>query len=106
MGEAAVKRGTIDHPKTLRLMQELRIGRATALGHLEALWHFTARYAPQGDIGKWSDADIAIGCFWDGEPAEFIRALCAAGWLDAPIRLADRQGALNAQHIGRLVVHD
>lgn len=88
-----MKRGTPDHPKTLALMEALACPRPMAVGVLELLWHFTARYAPQGDIGRWSDANIAAGVCWPGDPAALVLALVRAGWLDE-----------SPKH--RLVVHD
>lgn len=88
-----MKFGTLRNPKFLRLARRLGCGKAAAAGHLEALWHFATEQAPAGDVGRWLDDDIAEGCFWEGEPAEFVGALIDAGWLDRC-----------AQH--RLVVHD
>lgn len=88
-----MKRNTPEHPKTLALMKALSISRLSAIGLLEALWHFTARYAPQGDIGRWSDENIANGVYWDGDPKPMLAGLVSAGWLD--------ECAAN-----RLVVHD
>jgi len=88
-----MKRGTIKHPKTLALAESLKIPIAQAIGHLEALWHFTAQYAIQGDIGRWDDKLIAESCLWDGEAERFTSALVECGWLD-----------VDEEH--RLVVHD
>lgn len=57
------------------------------------LWHFTAERAPQGNIGKWGDGEIADGCAWDGDGIIFLTALTQSGWVDA-----------SEKH--RLVVHD
>jgi len=73
-----LKRGTPEHPKVSELMSQLSIPRYSAIGLLEALWHFTAEYAPQGDIGKHSDRAIALACYWHGEPGRFVKALVAA----------------------------
>jgi len=78
-----MKRGTPDHPKTAELMTRLGVTRYEAVGLLELLWHFTVKFAPQGDIGKWADSAIASGCSWGGgEPEKFVRALTDSGWLD------------------------
>jgi hypothetical protein len=77
-----MKRGTPDHPKTLELAQLLEIPQPFAVGILEMLWHYTAKYAPAGDVGRWSDASIAKGIGWVGDHALLVRSLCAAGWLD------------------------
>lgn len=86
-----MKRGTPEHPKVKRLMQALEIGRAQAVGHLELLWHFVHDWAPQGNVGKWTDAEIAAAC--DASPATFVRALTDSGWLET-----------SPEH--RLLVHD
>lgn len=106
-----MKRGTIDHPKMRRLVRELgrvvasrsELGFVTiggqvplclAVGILECLWHFAARHAPQGDIGRWSDADIADAVGWPAsEAAGLVAGLVDSGWVDR-----------HEHH--RLVVHD
>lgn len=88
-----MKRGTPDHPKTAALAQALDVHRLTAIGLLEQLWHWTARYAPRGDIGRWPAQTIAQGLYWDGEPEKLERALIDSGWLDE-----------DPEH--RLLVHD
>lgn len=88
-----MKRGTPDHPKTLWLKAGLKISKREAVGILEMLFHFVARCAPQGDIGKWTDRQIAEGVDWDGDPALLVAQLVDAGYLDA-----DRKF--------RLLVHD
>ena len=77
-----MKRGTPEHPKTYDLAEQLSICRTHAVGILELLWHFTAKYAIQGDIGKHSDQRITEACGWLGKPQEFIQVLVAVGWLD------------------------
>jgi hypothetical protein len=91
-----VKRGTTDHPKVYELMERVGCDRPTAIGLLEMLWHFTAKYAPQGDIGRFSDARIEAGMDWGGRgkpKGKLIKALVDSKWIDA-----------NQKH--RLVIHD
>jgi hypothetical protein len=88
-----MKRGTIEHPKMKRLARKLRCHHLMAVGIMEAIWHWTAKYAPAGDIGKHSDDDIADGIGYDDDPATLIDALAYSGWLDRDQRY-------------RLVVHD
>lgn len=73
-----MKHGTPEHPKVLELCAALKLPRYSVIGLLECLWHFTAEYAPQGDIGKHSDRAIAAACYWHGEPSRFVNALVAA----------------------------
>lgn len=88
-----MKRGTPDHPKTLMLANELSIKKYAAVGLLEMLWHFTARYAPRGDIGRFADGIIGNSLDWGGSIPELIEALVKVGWVDK-----------NNEY--RLVVHD
>src|SRR5205823_5688049 len=53
-----------------------------AVGYLELLWHFTAKYAPQGDVGRFSDARIEAALDWSGKPGKLVGALVTAQWLD------------------------
>jgi len=46
------------------------------------IWHLTAREAPQGNIGKLSDAAIARWVGWADDPAKLVDALVNSGWLD------------------------
>lgn len=88
-----MKRGTPDHPKTKEFAELLGVRRVTALGHLELLFHFTANYAPAGDIGRYSDKRIAAALDWTGRPEKVIAALQQAGFIES-----------HPTH--RLVVHD
>ena len=87
-----MKRNCPEHPKFKRL-QNLVGGKAMAAGILELLWHFTARVAPRGDIGRWKNTDIADACGWEGDPQDLINHLLDAGFLDP-----------HAEH--RLIIHD
>ena len=51
-------------------------------GHLELLWHSTQSNAPAGDIGRYSDEEIAIEVRWPEEPERLISALVECGWID------------------------
>ena len=88
-----MKRETLRHPKTLDLAARLHAKRPAVLGYLTLLWDFTAEYAPQGNIGKFSDGTIAKACEWEEDPQYFVQALVEAKWLD-----------LDTDH--RLLIHD
>ena len=88
-----MKRGGPQHPKTQRLALALDLPIYAAVGLLEMLWHFTAQYAPAGDLGKFSDQEIETHLRWQGPPSSLVPALVAA-------RLVDP----HPTH--RLVVHD
>ena len=77
-----MKRGTPTHPKTLALAAALGLPRWGAVGILESLWHFGASYARRGDIGRHSDAQIAIGIGWQDDARRLVAALVDTGWLD------------------------
>lgn len=87
------KRTLLDHPKLARLIRRLGRGRLVAIGALELVWHFTARFAPSGAIGAYDDAEIEEWIGWDGPPGTLIESLCSSGWLD-----------VDPTH--RLLVHD
>ena len=88
-----MKRGTPTHPKTLLLAHTLGIPVYSAVGLLESLFHFVARYARNGDVGRWPDSAIAEALGWDGDATQLVEALAGVGWLDA-----------SAEH--RYVLHD
>jgi hypothetical protein len=77
-----MKRGTPRHPKVAQLRELLKIVPAAAIGYLELLWHFTAEFAPQGDIGKYDDARIEAALMWTGKRGRLVEALRQAGWVD------------------------
>lgn len=89
-----MKRGTPRHPKVGRLCELLGISVPTAVGYLELLWHFTAEFAPQGDIGKYDDNRIEAALLSQFRPkGKLIQALIKASWIDQ-------------DPISRLIVHD
>ncbi|MFO0904266.1 MAG: hypothetical protein U0939_14785 [Pirellulales bacterium] len=94
LGETFVKRTGFDHPKVRRLAGLLGIRLFEAIGLLECLWHFTARHAICGDVGKWSDDEIAVAIDWPiDRVSELIDALVSARLVDpCPVH--------------RLVIHD
>lgn len=77
-----MKRGGPDHPKVHALAAALGIDRWGAVGILECLFHWTAAYAPDGGIGKWSDEAIATGIGWVGDARSLLSALETTGWVD------------------------
>lgn len=88
-----MKRNTPDHWKMDDFASRLGICLAQAVGHLEMLFHLTAKQAIHGDIGKMPNASIAKKSGWDGDSEKFIEALIGSKWLDRCI-------------ISRLIVHD
>ena len=92
-------RGTADHPKTKNLRRFLKLEPWGAVGVLESIWHFTGKFARQGDIGKFSNAEIAEGIGWSGDPDQLIEGLLTCGGDGRP-------GFLERDSEYRLIVHD
>ena len=78
-------RAVLEHPKFTRLKKLLRVNKSCALGYLEGLWHFTGRYTPAGNIGKYTDAEIESWLEWDGEDGVLVSAYVKAGWIDEDV---------------------
>jgi hypothetical protein len=78
-----MKPSTTELIKFIKLQRRLKESKRGTVGLLELLWNNTARQCPRGDIGKFSNEDIAILCDWDGDPDELIKTLVDCGWLDA-----------------------
>jgi len=75
-------RAVPDHPKFANLKSILGQPKGAVLGWLEAVWHFTGRFTPQGNIGKYSDESIEAWVEWNCKPGELIAGMVRAGWLD------------------------
>jgi hypothetical protein len=88
-----MKTTTPDSMKFRRLQRKLGVSKCHTVGILELLWIATAKNTPLGDIGKFSNEEIAIECDWEGDPDELVTALLECRWLDA-----------HDQY--RLVIHD
>ena len=75
-------------PKTSELMKFKRLCRKLnepkrgCVGLLELLWNETAKNCPEGDVGRFSNEEIAIMCDWEGDPETLIAALVETRWLD------------------------
>jgi hypothetical protein len=96
-----LKRGTPRHPKLIDLCELLHIQRPTGVGYLELLWHFTAEFCPQGDIGRYSIKRIEGACHWHGRPGVLIWALYKTNWLD----ISDPEERRNFGEVLHEVVH-
>lgn len=88
-----MKSNTPELLKFKRLQRRLGLSLAQTVGTLELLWIATTKNTPEGDIGRYSDEDIAIACDWASDPETLITALVECGWLDR-----------NEEY--RLLVHD
>ena len=76
-----MKKAAFDHPKVKRLAKSLGVPLYGSRGICEGLWHFAAKHAPQGDVGRWSDSEIAEAIDWDGEPKALVDGLVACRFL-------------------------
>lgn len=89
-----MKRAAIRHPKSRRLARELGIPLPHALGILTMLWDFVGEFAPEGNVGRFADDEIAEACSWPEDDAErLVAVLKETGWIDG-----------HPEH--RLVIHD
>ena len=77
-----MKAGTENSIKFKRLQRRLKLKVWQCRGVLESLWAITAKDAPQGNIGRLSNEDIAVVMDWDDDENELIAALIDCGWLD------------------------
>jgi hypothetical protein len=87
-----MKRGTPKHPKVLDLCDRLGCDRPLAIGYLELLWHFAAEFAPQGDIGRFTDKRIEGALDWAGRgrhQGRLIQALIDSRWIDADVEVCE-----------------
>ena len=77
-----MKSGTPDLLKFRRLQRRLGVSKVVLVGTLELLWMEVAKNTPQGDIGRFTNEDIATLCEWDGDADELVSALTEEGWFD------------------------
>lgn len=70
------------HPKTRKLARLLGINRVQVVGHLQFFWWWAMNYAPDGDLARFDELDLATGAEWEGEPSLFVEAMVAAGFVD------------------------
>lgn len=73
----------LHHPKLVRLKRRLALPLYAAVGLLDAVWSFAISHAPKGDIGRFTDEEIAVWADYSGDEHAMIEALHLAGFLDA-----------------------
>lgn len=88
-----MKRGTENLLKFKHLMRDLDLPEYAALGLLQSLWMKVDINCPRGDIGRFSNEDIALLLDWRGDPDVLVNALVHRRWMDE-----------HPEH--RLIVHD
>ena len=67
-----LKKGFIDHPKTVRLERECGF---EGVKSLLRLWDFAAENKPKGVLTNMDADDIEIAAKWTGEPGKFVKTL-------------------------------
>ena len=70
------------HRKLMKLMRELHISDARAVGHLHFLWWWALDNTPSGDLSALTADDVAVAAHWPKEAGGFFTALIDAGWID------------------------
>ena len=78
-----MKNGTENKLKFKQLQRRLDLPLWQARGLLDTLWNFVANNCPAGDLGRFTDEEIATGIDWRGDAQELIRAFLDARWIDA-----------------------
>lgn len=77
-----MKSSTPELLKFQKLMRRLKESRRGTIGLLEGMWLAVGKNCPRGDIGKFTNEEIAIMCDWEGDADELVFALIECGWLD------------------------
>ena len=88
-----MKKGTDALAKFLLMKKDLKLPKFAAKGLLQDIWDFTALNTPEGNLGKYTNEEIAMFLEYEGDPDELIAVLLRRRWLDA-----------DDEH--RLLVHD
>src|SRR3990167_3447887 len=72
-----------DPPKVIRLAEKLAVHPAEATGLLVNLWLWAVAYAEDGQLRRYTDAEIAQASRWFGQPGDLRCALRETGWEDS-----------------------
>lgn len=80
-----MKREAISHPKmqTLALRLRKKNARVLARGILEGVWHLAGQHAPDGDLSRFTPAEIAEFIGWEDDAELLMRVLVETRWLDS-----------------------
>jgi hypothetical protein len=71
------------HPKTLDLMNLTQEDIVTTLGRLHLLWHFAMKYADNGDLRKFNNAQIGRAVGLNGDRCkDWVEAMVKSSWID------------------------
>jgi hypothetical protein len=77
-----MKSNTTNLLKFHRLHRRIGGAKRCVAGLLEVLWHGVCRNCPHGDIGKFTNEEIAILADFDGDADQLVDDLIETGWLD------------------------
>jgi hypothetical protein len=77
-----MKDGTEELMKFKLLVTELGLDPCYVGGILQFIWKFASKNCPRGDIGKFSNEEIAVGIGYTGDPDALIAALVKRKWID------------------------
>lgn len=88
-----MKQGVETQVKFKKLKLKLQLPQWQVVGLLESIWKLAMSSAQAGDIGRYSDEDIAVCIEYAGDANELIEAMVESGWLDKDPEF-------------RLVIHD
>lgn len=78
-----MKDGTENLLKFKHLERDLGLDEWQVMGLLTAIWKFVKKNCPRGDIGRFSNEDIAIGIKYQGDADRLMEVLVSRHWLDA-----------------------
>jgi hypothetical protein len=70
------------HPKTKRLARTLQVSLPAAVGYLQFLWWWALKYAPSGNLSRYTPEDIADAICWEGDAQQAVDALVSSGFID------------------------
>lgn len=96
-----MKSGTEGKLKFKQLQRRFELELWQARGLLDTLWKFSAENAPRGDIGRFTDEEIAVGLDWRRDPEDLIKTLVDLKWVDrapAPSRLLIHDWPEHCEH--------
>ena len=77
-----MKEGTKEKLKFKKLKHQLRLPEFQVVGILESIWMLGRTSAQEGNVGKYSNEEIAVFIEYHGDADELIEALVDCRWLD------------------------
>src|SRR6185437_12926124 len=71
-----------DHPKLRTLARLLGVRQYAADGLFDRLIRVTSKYAPRGDIGRFTNEEIASSLDWEGDSDSLVASFVGSRLLD------------------------